>query len=606
MVPRRPRLLAGLNLLYRVLVDGILPVLAPLLLVREAAAGLLADPMRWVAAPMIAASGDGNGEAWFYWWMERAVRLGLDVELPRVVCAPEGAPLLNNFATRVDAWIALPFFARYPFPLSFNLAAMAVPIVNAWLVWLGLRAARTPWAAAVLGGLVIGASEHVFNEVSRGHSANALIGPAFAFLGAWSAVAEGRWGWAPVAAAAGALTVAAYPPFAVVILPVAALFGLGGLRDPARRRRVLLGAIAVGAVVAYAAWAQVQDLHARGFAHHGANALAMHWTQLVADSLPLGWLGERAETFKDRYVAFGPALLVGLGAGLVAGWRGRGWVAATAWFWVSSLGVIVLHRTGAGLAPWKPFGSALALPLYAAIDALPALAEVRPYRFAPFVAGALVFALGSLARWGAEAFAAGERGGAPSSPAPPQPTLWRPRLGVAAGVAVVALLGLALQQQRASGHLVYWRQAWTVPAPLQWLAEQPDDFAVVELPAGLGHAYGPYQVVHGKARSEGHHDAGLDALASPEAPTACYTDALVRALWGLERGVPLPTERAGMLRAARAAGYRYVVVYEDAYHGVGDPRRLVGLELALEAAFGAAVREGDHVRLYAIPEPTPG
>lgn len=577
---RSERVVAVAAWAWRIAADFVAPVLLVMWLTRHVGRRLLgSDDL--VAAPMYLTTGDPNGQAWFYWWLQRAVETGADLENPDVVCAPDGIALGHNFATRVDAWLALPFFAEMPFPASFNAAALAVPACNTALAWIGLRAAKAPAPVALLAAALIGFSEYALFEVGLGHNANALVGPAVLLLGAWSAVAEGRWGWAPVAAAAAAVTFAGYPPYAVVIAPVGALLLLGELvGGRGRRVRILLSAMVTAAAAGIAAFAHLRALQERGYAETEVGLTAHRLEMLMRDSLPWRWLWESGTGFNDPHVWTAPALWMGAALALLGGWRGRAWLAAGVAFWVLALGVVVLD---APAVPTRVEGKMLGLPLRWLVDVVPPLVNVRPYRFAPLVAAAAALALGAFARWGWEGR---ERSGWPRVVA------WAPTL------LATALAAHGLRAALAD-HMSMWLQPWRLPPAVQWLADTPGDFAIIELPAGLGHAYGALQPVHGKRRSEGHHDVSMDARRRTDAPTDCYTTALVRGLWSLERGVPYrPTEAE--LAEAEADGFRYVVVYGSLYTNEPGAAGLTRPHPALREMFGEPVVDEGGVAIYAI------
>jgi hypothetical protein len=571
--------------LWHLLADGVLPVLLPLWLLRAVAAPLLRDPVHNVAAPMLLNAGDANGEAWFYWWFHRALSTGAALKRPDVVCAPGGVALGGNFATRVDAVLAWPFFSRLPFPESFNTFAMAMPVLNAWCAWLGLRALRASPPVALLGGLVLGFSEYVIFEVGSGHNANALVGPAMLFLATWAAVARGSWGWSPVAAVAGCVTLFAYPPYALAVAPVALLRGVHALvTRPERRRAIVAGGGLVALAVGASAWTYLGQLEATGFVHHHARVLLDNWTTLVRDSLPWDWVARSAASFADHHVWVAPLLGVALLSTLAGGRPGLGWLATAAWFWVLSLGVVVLEQHGVAKSDLRIGGHSYRLPLATAITWMPTLVGVRPYRFAPLAVAAAVFGLAASLH---------HRVSARSLP-------WRFLASAAGGL----LLAAALRQGWTAGRLTMTTQPWSVPAAIGWLAEQPGDFAIAELPVGGGHAYGPLQIVHGKRRSEGHHDVNPTVT---EPPADCFTLDLTQALFRLDRAGEVGATAPGT-DAAWAAGYRYVVVYKLAY----DTRRPDQAErrrrvlTTLRAWLGPPVQDDGEVAVFALPPATGG
>ncbi len=526
--------------------DGVAPVALPLWLVRRAGAEVLASPNTRTAAPLFFSGGDAQGEAWFYWWLHRAVTTGVPIDRPDVVCAPGGIGLGNNFGTRVDAWMAYPFFERWTFPESFNLAVLSIPVVNAWLAWLGLRLAGAAAPVAVLGGSVLGVSAYVLDEISEGRSANALVGFAVALVGSMVAVRRGRLAAVPVAAGAAALTVLAYPPFALLVAPVVGGLILSAGWAPAGERRwARIGVAIVSAVALATAWAYADALSAAGFSRT-TPVDGQEWQRLARDSLPWSWpwleavrtgplAFEAHETWFSPWLAAGAVAALGL-AGRERRWSALGWIAAGVWSWFATLGAFVLTRSGDADVLVRHDGAPLALPLRYALDVAPTLTQIRPYRFAPFVAVCLVFTMTAASRRSA----------------------WRSAL-------VAGVLGWALVQADRTGRLVVTWQPWKVPASVERVAAMPGRFAILELPAGGGHAFGAMQAYHQKDRSESHHDHDARIRAGGDAPRDCYTDPFARALWTLDQGKPAPDDLPALAQASAEAGFRYLVVYREAY-----------------------------------------
>ena len=566
--------------LWHVVVDGIAPLALPLWLVRRAGAALLASPQTRTAAPLFFSRGDAQGESWFYWWLHRAVTTGVPIDRPDVVCAPGGIGLGNNFGTRVDAWMAYPFFDRWPFPESFNLAVLSVPVVNAWLAWLGLRLMGAAPPVAVLGGSVLGVSAYVLDEITKGRSANALVGFAVALLGSMVAVRRGRLAAVPVAAGAAALTVLAYPPFALLVAPVAgALLLSTAWTDPRLRRRALVGGALVSLCAIATAWGYANALGAAGFSR-ATPVDGQEWKRLAQDSLPWSWPWLEAVrttplTFGEHETWFSPWLAAGAALAFLVAGRGRrastaGWIAVALGCWVATLGAFVLTRTGASTTVVRYDGAPLALPLRYALDLAPTLTQVRPYRFAPFVAMGLVFAM-----------AAASRGSA-----------WR-------SVLTAAVLAWALVQTERTGRLFVTWQPWRVPASVQRIAAIPGPFAILELPAGGGHAYGAMQAYHQKARSESHHDHHARIRAGGDAPRDCYTDPLARVLWDIDQGKPAPDDLSALARTAVAAGFHYLVVYRGAYASPAGYHRTMA---TLRASLGSPTLEDGDGALFTLAD----
>jgi hypothetical protein len=120
------------------------------------------------------------------------------------------------------------------------------------------------------------------------------------------------------------------------------------------------------------------------------------------------------------------------------------------------------------------------------------------------------------------------------------------------------------------------------PGPfVEQLAEDPGDYAIAELPMGMGHGSALLQVVHGKRRAEGHHDEMARLTLHRPPPSECFTLPFLQALWYLGSAEGAEVVEAGFqpeaIAAARRAGFRYVLVYRKVY--AGSMGQQLGLDL---------------------------
>ena len=602
---------------------------------------------------------DYNGTVWFFAWVRRALRQDLDLLYPDTVCAPMGTSLGTNFPNSIDAIMASPLMGL-PFPGSYNLWLAMVPVLGALAAYLALRAAACrPWVS-LLGGWLFGFNAYSIFHLAAGRPTLGLLFVLPLFLAALLTATRLK-GWkaalgALLAGLAGALAVHFYVLYGLL----AFLMGLGIwlarlLRPPAsssRRTVALVGAATLlvagffSATYVYRATilqprlataSSVELAQAAEQASlQGARSSARlrPWSpdlwrflgQVVRDQLPKpegeGPVVDPAYREQEIQALTAHSLPVDYGfdaslpashpkralpqpwllplvllLGLAGGRRAWPWVAATALLYLLPLGPFALLTRDQHLVPWLVGGDQLRLPGWYALQLLPVLASfAKPERLFPGLLLALVMTLGlaleqlqARSRGWLERVRISTRG---------QGILW----AVAAGL---LLLGAALPLHERAGLLQQVRPF--EPHPFhQQLADMPGNFAIVELPMGLGHGLAAFQLVHGKRRVGDHHDA-LGALRAGEPPPlGCFQLELAHVLWTLGRdegagGAPPLT--ASILARAWRQDIRYLLVYPEAYatlagHGVRADLQTV--QEQLDELLGPAVYSDDLLVAYSL------
>ncbi len=590
----------------------LLDVLVPLLFFSLFSAVLVPEISGNLDGVIAASSGlepsDANGTIWFWWWVHEATMNGKDLLNPDVVCAPASQNLGVNFPNRIDALAALPFFHFLSFPRSYNMALLAVPVAGAMSAYFCFRRYTDYRLLAALAAALFGFQAYTFGELIGGRPVTGLLAtiPLFLlpFLAALESPGRRWWLWALGAGAGGSLLVQHYIPFALFCL----WFGLGAalLRViwPAeavpRYRPVVVGLVTAvlglllsgpyvhetllvrkagptaamyfkpkepAAIYEARLWTELAEVWRTQKGFKGQlpppSRASQRYVNVTEQSMPWSWLWKLPREESGRRALVPMAVLVSATLlSLAGGRRGMVWWAAAFGFWLLVLGPYAAESVDRDRMRYLLVGGeTVALPMAWILKAMPDLsAFLRPYRIVPMMVFCLLMGM----------VVGGQR----------LLDAWRARqsgmLGHAA-LLMVPILGSFLMgdlQQRLEGGR--WirlpHEAWT-PAPFfQKLAEDPEDYGIIELPVGVGHGAALLQVYHQKRRSEGHHDE-MDAAASEkEPPSSCYPLPLLRSLWYL--GLPgqdhlvEPGLSAEALQAARDAGFRYIVVYPSVYQSL--------------------------------------
>jgi hypothetical protein len=654
--------------------DGLLPLALIL-----AALALVGGELLWRPGASVSmdfydiSPRDWHGTVWFYGWVEQALARGMPILEPDIVCAPQGQALGSNFPNWLDAIIAAPLFRWLAFPASYNLFILLAPAANALAAYFALRAfTRAPWLAGLLS-LVYGFNFYTFQEISVGRTSTALFFVVPLFIGAWRrALAQrGRWAWAwgLAAGATGALTVYYHPFFALGCVLLGLLMALGALLLPAegvgRARPALMGllVVAVGLFLASPYLYQVGYLQSRvrtldarqldlpqssqmpwspavwRFLSHSVSSRLSEAenprSQDVVDakelerlryeiqmvSLPVDfplWGTVPARTTKGRVLGWAFLLLV-LGAGATARWRGLGWLGVCGLLWLLCCGPYAASDTGTYTVLITRDGQELPLLLHGLAEPLREFAGfIKPTRLYPhfLLAFTILTAVGGdgLLRWAKTRpwFEARRWRRAALMLLLPA-VLCAPRL-VQLGERVPAYHGMA---------------PWTPDPFLLELAQDPDGGAIIELPLGIGHGSSPLQLVHGRKRADSHADSFHLLQQGAPPPGDCLAQGLPRLLWGYgcqptrPENQPWNSAQALALRRPEAAarlfnaskraqareqGFELVLVYPQVYRKLqeragGDLRcDPEGVVRELEAVLGPPRYESEGIVAFEITE----
>ena len=127
---------------------------------------------------------------------------------------------------------------------------------------------------------------------------------------------------------------------------------------------------------------------------------------------------------------------------------------------------------------------------------------------------------------------------------------------------LIAALGMA--QVHTQGGTRILMSDWNPHPFLTELATNPNGGAIIEFPVGLGHATAAEQLVHGRNRSESHHDA-IAALKANQRPEDCLQSSIFDALWPLSRGDLTQTPTPDQLSAARAEGFSHLILWRSGF-----------------------------------------
>lgn len=630
---------------------------------------------------------DALGTVWFYHWFQQAIARGVPVLAPDIVCAPRGALLENNFPNHVDAWLAAPLFALFPFPISYNLWWVAIPVLGALGGFFALRA-WTRWTPALVGGALLGFNAYSLAEIAAGRPTTGLLAVIPLFVGCFSHALHARGKlaagiWTVVTGAAAALSVYYHVVYALVCVFFAVFLGGGRILWPAAgtsRWRPLWSGLSVlllatflstsylyqstalqgrlsgppprylspptvaeipppwdPAMLSYLAdLAEVQGMEWTGRRTRNDTHAAERWRRMTELSLPVDmpWRGSEQLTDPSTYLPLGFFAPLVVLVALLGGRRSAAWLAVAVGFYVLTLGPYACRSVRPVVEPFTWHGARLRLPAAYLVEAVPPLIGFfKPHRLFPGMLLSLVISFAT----GLEGLSARFR-------------RWRVRWVALPGAAILGLVWVGdLGQRRERADLV---RPFEPPPFLLELARQEDGGGVVELPVGIGHGLGGFQLVHGRVRAGHHHDQLAALQDGRPPPTHCYSLGLARRLWDLgrrphdtgteggaapDRGEPEPraptdlpaegldpapsTEDApGPVTAdpslgvedplsprtvanAWAAGFRYVLVYPDAYDvmaAFGIHYDLQHVHRVLRRHLGDPVHESERLVAYTL------
>ncbi len=574
--------------------------------------GLMAGISAWIAGPLRSTlstrligggppvtPSDVNGTLWFYWWARQAMRDGKDLLHPDVICAPAGQALGSNFPQHVDAHMAGPFLSALPFPLSYNLFVLTVPVLGALAAYAAVRVLGLGRILSLMVAALFGFNAFTMHELANGKPASALVFTLPLVCAAWirclRAPRRQFWPWMVMAGFAGALAIQQYVLYALIIAFFAAGVGLLHMIKPAPRvapARVIWAVVLVtGLATALSAPYLSRLLGDRRPMPAFAEQLRLQSPAVIreqAESIDLSYpLWVDSDESLPRRAAFPAALtVVGLLLLPVGGRRYRRWFAAAVGFYALSLGPMAAWAVRPEIEWFTVAGRGVPLPTWWLNKVFPfSIQFFHPCRVFPMVVLCAATAVG----FGLQ-------------------HIGRRRLGPAAGV-IIAGLGLWQVQSAGGFHLLH--TAYDPHPFIEQLADEPGDFAIIEFPVGLGHATAPAQLVHQKRRSESHHDL-VAPLRSGEPPADCLTPPFLQALWDWSRPTPWTGPRPAPASAEPAAvhqayraGFRYLIAWRAGF----DMLRQAGLDVdreqsiaRLTSVLGPPLVSDDTLVAWAIPE----
>jgi hypothetical protein len=606
---------------------------------------------------------DYGATVWFYDWVAQALTRGAPILEPDNVCAPTGTTLGNNFPNWGDAILASPLMAALPFPLDYNLWLATIPVLGGLAAYAALRCLTERRSLALLGAWLFGFNAYSAFQAVLGRPSLALVAILPLCIGAlWKATS--RRG-APAVAwglAAGLLAGLALQFFVLYALLAWLLGGLVQLarllrphRDSDRAWTALAAVAAVVGVTLTATpylyqatalqprfpaprveidqqageiapawslgspepveqrllgpwepelwaftWAFAKDRlsggeapdPSPGMAEDSLDTMARHALPYTfpwrgtgprgdpAGVLPLGWLA--------------PLVLL---LALAAGPRAWGWMALSLLLWVLCLGPWVTEPEGLRSTPLLVEGRRLRLPLWYLVQVLPEAGSfLKPARLFPGFLFSLVVTL----TLSLDTLATRGQGWLSRRWWPTPLVLW-PTL--AAGLAIASGLAMADLSVELDDTMPY--EPWAFH---QQLAEDPSPGAIIELPLGIGQTTAGFQAIHGRARAEDHRDAIAAQLAGDPPPEDCYRLPLLEELWDHGRGGSTPARLdPTWIEEARQAGFRWVLVYPEAYRRLqrrGLDYQLEAVLTSLERSLGAPVHQDDDIVAYGLGEPS--
>lgn len=531
---------------------------------------------------------DVNGTLWFYWWVANAMERGVDLMQPDVICAPTGQSLGSNFPQHIDAMMAAPFLNNLPFPAAFNAWVTLIPVLGGIAAFWGARWLGVGRMLALMVAVLFGFNSLSLHELANGKPPSALVFTIPLFVCAWikclTAHGKRTFFWIGVAGLATALAIQHYVLYALV----AAFFAAGSLAlftvNPApgvgRKRALLAGALVVFIGLSVSA-PYLQRLLGERRPMPSAMAPKLSDPSILreqAESINAGYiLGVDENEDLPRRAAF-PTVLTLASILLLpfGGRRHRRWLAAAVGFYLLSLGPMAAISVRPEVEWLTIAGRGVPLPTWWLNQAFPfSIQFFHPCRVFPMVVfcAAMSVATG-LQHWGrAKSWA------------------WlAPGLAIAIGV-------VGFWQVRDQGGMRILTSEWSPHPFLSQLAERPSGGALIEFPVGLGHATAAEQLIHGRKRSESHHDA-IAALQSDQRPEDCLQSDIFDSLWPLSQGDLTALPSPAQLQSAQDDGFSHLIVWRAGFDvlqqaGIGiDRERTIR---ALRRRLGAPVVADDQL-----------
>ncbi len=555
---------------------------------------LVQHPSRFVGPQFLAFTPeDFHGTVWFFNWVHEALLRGVPILQPDTVCAPRGISLGQQFPNWADAFMAFPLFHFFSFPTNYNLWLASIPVLGAFCAFWALRGMGTPPWLAWMAGAFYGFTPYSYQEILAGRPSTGLIMAIPLFVGLYhrALARPGRLGWLwAVGSGLGAAFAVYYHPlqaFICAVLGLAMLMVALVVPAPGVARSRVLGttalALLLAAFLSSSYLYQVTCLQGRlpsvqqgqqvcpsgrsllppwspdlwtylletardqgegrqgrgGFGGADPTLTREREERLDSDlrraaflSLPISVLWTENTQLTDTRNQFHPwymALVLALLAAS-AGPAAWGWLGMALLMLLLTLGPWLQTTIHPQMEPLLFHGARLRLPDWYLFSHFPVLLSfLKPYRLFPGFLLALVLAgTKGLETW-LQRFAHLRLRAGGRAFSTELPVLF---LGLC-----VMLLGLL--RLGASVDMADWARSYTPDQFLAELGADTEDYGIIEMPVGLGHAYGAFQAIHGKRRSESHHDYLPDLRRGAAAPPECYGSDLLQKLWWLGRRSPL-------------------------------------------------------------------
>lgn len=498
---------------------------------------------------------DVNGTLWFYWWVSTALERGADILQPDVICAPGGQALGSNFPQQIDALMATPFLRMLPFPASFNAFIALIPVLGGLAAYAGSRWLGIGRGLSLMTAVLFGFNSLSLHELANGKPPSALVFTLPLFVCAWvkclSATGRSAIGWIIAAGLATALAIQHYVLYALVAAFFAAatvfLFSVRPAPRVGRSRAVLAGLAVVLIGVAVSA-PYLQRLLGERRPMPAAMAPRMTDPSVLREQKESSHVGYIFSADMDEETprrAVFPAVLTVTSLLLipVGGRRHRRWLVAAVGFYVLSLGPMAATSVRPEVEWLTIAGRGVPLPTWWLNQAFPfSIQFFHPGRVVPMV----VLCASMSVATGLQHWAAGRP--------------WARWLPIVA--TLIAALGMA--QVHTQGGTRILMSDWNPHPFLTELATNPNGGAIIEFPVGLGHATAAEQLVHGRNRSESHHDA-IAALKANQRPEDCLQSSIFDALWPLSRGDLTQTPTPDHVSAARAEGFSHLILWRSGF-----------------------------------------
>ena len=351
--------------------------------------------------------GDVDGTMWFWTWHAEAWSRGLEVNCATDVCYPEGQCSGRHFLNRGDALFALPFVRLLPFPLSYNVALVAMTVASIGAGYGLLRALGGHPALALVGGLWIGAGPYTLSELAHGRPSSGILVMPLAALAcavmATRASPRAAVGWVLGASVAVAWTISWYIPWLLPLGLVALALAVTRLHDAGWRRvgAVFGGTVAVSVGISIPYLLEVRDRapHSSDGLTGGGMANAEHMFESLGHaSLPYDYLWNPNGMHMHGALSLSIGMVLLLLVALVGVRRIWPLLVTGALLAALALGPVLLRKG----APVTPFEPEIYLPTAWVMAARPTLElAFRPYRVFPFLLMSvwMAAAVGAPTRW---------------------------------------------------------------------------------------------------------------------------------------------------------------------------------------------------------------